>query len=317
MTTPITILTGFVGSGKTTLILNLLPQLTPKGYKLSLIKNEIGDVAVDSALALASSVAATKELLGDCICCTNVGQIESALEALVNEENKPDRVVIETSGSAEPLKLVLEIRRIIADHKENGGTDYELDGVVSVIDAQNWGGYADKSFTARLQAKQTDLIVINKWEGLNERQMDLFLDKLGDLEVDTPRVKSDKGKVSADILFGIDSKLGLGSVENGEHEHNKGEVECISVTGEKMEWDKLEELLKTAGKDEVYRIKGIINGDNRWILNWAFGRWTWQETEKNDKEPAVRLSVFTAPYESAKWMKRIAGIGDLQITRVQ
>jgi G3E family GTPase len=59
---PITILTGFLGSGKTTLLLSLIPQLPPT-YRLCLLKNEFGDVAVDSQLASQSSVTGVKELL--------------------------------------------------------------------------------------------------------------------------------------------------------------------------------------------------------------------------------------------------------------
>lgn len=131
---PITIITGFAGSGKTTLILNLIPQLRSEnsGYRVALIKNEVGDVAVDTQLAAAAEMTGTQELLGDCICCTNVGQIGDALASLDRDSN-PDRIIIETSGSAEPLKLVLEVNRLA---KETGR--YELDGIVSVIDAENW-----------------------------------------------------------------------------------------------------------------------------------------------------------------------------------
>lgn len=131
---PITIITGFAGSGKTTLILNLIPQLRSQnpGYRVALIKNEVGDVAVDTQLAAAAEMTGTQELLGDCICCTNVGQIGDALATLDRDSN-PDRIIIETSGSAEPLKLVLEVNRLA---KETGR--YELDGIVSVIDAENW-----------------------------------------------------------------------------------------------------------------------------------------------------------------------------------
>lgn len=340
---PITILTGFTGSGKTTLLLSLLPQLrrANPNYKLAMIKNEIGDLAVDSALASAAEMTGTQELLGDCICCTNVGQIQDALETL-DRECSPDRVVIETSGSAEPLKLVLEVNRI---GKATGR--WELDGVVSVVDAENWGGYSGKGFTARLQAEQTDLIVVNKWEGLNEREFDVFLDRLGDLEVETPFVKSDKGWVSPELLFGLDSKMARNWVENGhghdhdhanmnvggdghEHEH-KSEVECISVTlhaegkGAAVDVKKLESLLKTAPKDEVYRIKAVVvsltppgtqngtvvNGEkasprSRYILNWSFGRWTWTpDVTFEDTSSVLRMSIFTAQYESNKWMKRI------------
>ena len=337
---PITILTGFTGSGKTTLLLSLLPQLrrSNPNYKLAMIKNEIGDVAVDSALAAAAEMTGTQELLGDCICCTNVGQIQDALETL-DRTCGPDRIVIEASGSAEPLKLVLEVNRI---GKETGR--WELDGVVSVIDAENWSGYASKSFTAKLQAEQTDLIVINKWEGLGERQFDLFLDRLGDLDVQTPQVKSDKGWVSPEVLFGLDSKMATNWTEqhhhhdhaNGDdHGHShKSEVECISVTLDSKHKDtcvdtqKLTALLKTAPKDEVYRIKAVlystppggpqndcngepVNGEQiarrcRYVLNWSFGRWTWTITSlPDDDSPLLRMSIFTAQYESNKWMKRV------------
>ncbi|EME39494.1 hypothetical protein DOTSEDRAFT_56857 [Dothistroma septosporum NZE10] len=360
---PITIITGFAGSGKTTLILNLIPQLRAQnhGYNLALIKNEIGDVAVDTQLAAAAELTGSKELLGDCICCTNVGQIGTALDEFYDRNSRPDRIIIETSGSAEPLKLVLEINRLA---KESGR--WELDGIVSVIDAENWGGYASTSFTAKLQAKQTDLIVINKWESLSERDFDLFLDKLGDLDVDTPQTKSNKGRISKELLFGFDGKMarawmtGESESEHGGHGHegedheHTSEVECLSVTlsadGEGgVDLEKLDQLLRSAPKDEVYRIKAVLyssmtakNADgsevasaregkrSRYILNWSFGRWTWSasnDAKDASEAPALRMSIFTAPYESNKWTKKVESgglvvlegdnIGKLQVKRVQ
>jgi len=359
---PITIITGFAGSGKTTLILKLLPQLRAQnpGYKLALIKNEIGDVAVDTQLAEAAEMTASKELLGACICCTNVGQIEESLE-LLDRENHPDRIIIETSGSAEPLKLVLEVNRIA---KATGR--YELDGIVSVIDAENWSGYASTSFTAKLQAKQTDLIVINKWESLSERDFDIFLDRLGDLDVDTPQTKSDKGWISHELLFGFDVKMardwlkedghvyGKDCGHEGSEHHHSSEVECLSVTLTSeskeagLDLAKLDQMLRAAPKDEVYRIKAVVyagsspktsDGDvvnegafgrSRYILNWSFGRWTWAHSEDSNQgasTPVLRMSIFTAPYESTKWTKKVESgtfisladgkDGQLTVSRVQ
>ncbi|KXT01767.1 hypothetical protein AC579_8926 [Pseudocercospora musae] len=356
---PITVLTGFTGCGKTTLILNLIPQLRKQNpdYKLAMIKNEIGDVAVDSQLADSASMAATQELLGDCICCVNIGQIGEALKDL-DTRVKPDRIIIETSGSAEPLKLVLEIKRL----GEATGR-YELDGIVSVVDAENWGGYASKSFTAKLQAKQTDMIVINKWEGLSERDYENFLDKLGDLDVDTPQVKSDKGWLAQDLLFGVDAKLArpwlVESAHSHDNDHDHGheetekhtsEVECVSVTLRSkndspacVDLVKLESLLRAAPKDEVYRIKAVCylskkphnanadgldseSGRMRYILNWSFGRWLWSRVDdKGNDSTVLRMSIFTAPYESTKWAKKANEFvnlegnvdnGELQVTRV-
>lgn len=156
----ITIITGFLGSGKTTLILNLIPQLKAANpdYKLALLKNEFGDLAVDSQLASSNAISGVREMLNGCICCNLVGQLSEALKEL-QAQVTPDRIIIETSGSAFPATLAMEINRLA---RQTG--QYVLDGVVSVIDVENWQGYEDTSVTARLQAKYTDLIVFNKYD---------------------------------------------------------------------------------------------------------------------------------------------------------
>ncbi|KAI1363550.1 CobW/HypB/UreG [Xylaria arbuscula] len=320
---PITIVTGFLGSGKTTLLLNLIPQLraTNPTYRLALLKNEFGDVAIDSQLAASSAVSGVQELLNGCICCNLVGQLSPALAEL-RDTVKPDRIVIETSGSAFPATLAIEVNSIA---KETGGL-YVLDGVVSVIDVENWQGYEDTSFTARLQARYTDLIIYNKWEACDERRLDEVRDRVGDLEVVIPWVKSDKGRVPVDIIFGIDGGLARALTDGDlttdkkesshgdkghDHSHDhQSEVEVLSVTlrgpqGAVVNEQKLMKLLKLAPKDEVYRIKSVLTMSSaahlnssdqnnststipsdaatptRQILNWAFGRWTFTPMEKS------------------------------------
>ena len=341
---PITIITGFLGSGKTTLILKLIPQL-PRSYRLALIKNEFGDVAVDSQLASAQAIAGVRELLNGCICCNLVGSLGDALEQL-RVEQSPDRIVIETSGSAFPATLAMEVNRIarVTGH-------YTLDGVISVIDVENWKGYDDTSLTAKLQAKFTDLIVLNKWELVSERQLEDCVDRILDidLEVATPREKSDQGWIDKHALLGLDAKLAKGFEKDSQHSHShdhnpdhSSEVEVLSITLTSasqtpgIELSKLDELLQTASKDEIYRIKGIIysvtppissDGSHarqlesagrlgRYILNWAFGRWTFtaipidsstaaQSESRTAQDSVARLTIVTARGESAKWRKRI------------
>lgn len=338
---PITILTGFLGSGKTTLLLNLLPQLPPT-YKLALLKNEFGDLAIDSQLASEQSISGVRELLNGCICCNLVGQLGDAL-AQLRTEVAPDRIVIETSGSAFPATLAMEVNRLSTENPTTKGW-FVLDGVISVIDVENWKGYEDTSYTAKMQARYTDLIVFNKWELVDERRFDECLDRLGDLELEapTPWVKSDKGKVDKDVLLGIDgaliSKGGLDGHEHG-HEHghdHQSEVEVLSLTipasqdSGVVDLAKFTSLLRSSSKEEVYRIKGTIrcsasqipkNSDPTfltssstnpssdsnvatYILNWAFGRWTFTPTSTPTTDVA-RLTFILARYESAKWKKKL------------
>lgn len=356
---PITVITGFLGAGKTTILLNLIPQL-PQTYKLALLKNEFGDVAIDSQLATTSAISGVQELLNGCICCNLVGQLEDALDTLRNEV-APDRIIIETSGSAFPATLAMEVNRL---SRETG--HYTLDGVVMIIDVENWKGYEDTSYTAKLQARYTDLIVFNKWENVSERQFDDCIDRVGDLEVQVAYVKSDKGRVDKDLLLGLDSGLakGLMSASSsgehvGEHSHphehasdHQSEVEVLSVNLSSSEEEEglsygidtteLHKFLSSAPKDEIYRIKAILaastppissdetassssssptkntsaeNGSTlkTYILNWAFGRWTF--TVLNEQSAAttaalppktiMKMTIILARDEANKWKARI------------
>lgn len=348
------------------LILNLIPQL-PKTYKLALLKNEFGDVAVDSQLASSSAISGVQELLNGCICCNLVGQLSDALETLARDI-WPDRIVIETSGSAFPATLAMEVNRLA----ESTGK-YILDGVASVIDVENWKGYEDTSITAKMQAKYTDVIILNKWESVSERRLEDVEDAVLALEVDppTPRTKSDKGWVSKDIMFGLDAKLvkGLwdtpasGHGHGHDHDHST-EVEVLSITltgdnTKEVDVEKLTQLLKEPTKDAVYRIKGILytstipkssdgnaasnldvaGGRSRYILNWAFGRWTFTQVPPpsatptplasenatplasgqitplpTEEEPELRLTVITARYESNQFKKLVETSGFVALT---
>ncbi|KIV78305.1 hypothetical protein PV11_10034 [Exophiala sideris] len=348
---PVTIITGFLGAGKTTLILNLIPQL-PKDYKLALLKNEFGDVAVDSQLAGSASISGVRELLNGCICCNLVGQLSDALFQL-RDTVDPSRIIIETSGSAFPATLAMEVNRVAREHP---GT-FSLDGVISVIDVENWKGYDDTSYTAKMQAKYTDLIVFNKWELVDERKFDDALDRVGDLEVQVAWVKSDKGWVDVELVMGIDGAMvrsqGLREAieindehthhsSNGHghsHERHQEEVEVLSVVVHNQDTskppqgvvlDSFEDLLLSAPKDEVYRIKGLVlsskpppdstgarkpsiavdaEGQSLYVLNWAFGRWTYTplsgEAFKAMENASARLTFILARGESNKWIRKL------------
>lgn len=355
---PITIVTGFLGSGKTTLILNLIPQL-PKDHRLALIKNEFGNVAVDSQLATSSAISGVQELLNGCICCNLVGQLGDALETL-RKDVSPDRIILETSGSAFPATLAMEVNRL---GRETG--NFVLDGVIVVIDVENWKGYDDTSYTARMQMKFTDLVVFNKWELVDERRYEDCLDRLGDLELQVANVKSNKGRVAKEMLLGLDIMLAkemhLGShdhsLDTHEHDHttdHQSEVEVLSVTLSSREdppsgvdLEALETFLLSAPKDEIYRIKGIVSASRppassggdaeaamvrqgqvnaNYILNWAFGRWTFtpmgtaspafvngstvQIAEADRHVPIVNMTIILARDESTKWKRRVEA-GDL------
>lgn len=244
--------------------------------------------------------------------------------------------------------------------RENPGT-FTLDGVISVIDVENWKGYDDTSYTAKMQAKYTDLVVFNKWEVVDERKFEDALDRLGDLDVQVAWVKSQNGWVDVELVLGIDGAMvraqGLrGAIEINEehghdhdhdhahneknhHDNHQEEVEVLSVVLHNADksrppqgvvLESFEDLLLGAPKDEVYRIKGLVlsskpppdstgaskpsiavdsEGQSLYVLNWAFGRWTYTPLPgtafKAMEQASARLTFILARGESSKWIRRL------------
>jgi G3E family GTPase len=268
---PVTVFTGFLGSGKTTIILNLIKQLDPD-YRVVWLKNEYGSINVDSELAKENNIE-VKEMLNGCLCCVLVGRLQTALKEIL-QEYKPQRIIIETSGTAYPAPIVWEVEKI---------PELQIDGVVTVIDAVNFNGYTDKSYTAQLQAKYTDLFIINKTDLVTENELDKRLDDVYDLNPSTPKLKTADGNVSKDLIFGLDSHvIGVPLVNESALQH-ADEFDIVSFIDAERTYDKqkLHQLLVQLDHFDYYRIKGLINTQNGvWMLNMVAGRISWTQLKK-------------------------------------
>ncbi|KAJ7104302.1 cobW-domain-containing protein [Mycena belliarum] len=310
---PITVFTGFLGAGKTSIILALLPRLA-KDYKVVLLKNEFGDIEVDSKLAKESNLAAVSEILNGCMCCVLVGQMQNALLE-IREKYRPDRIIIECSGSAFPATLAFQIREL---ERETQG-DLKLDAIVTVVDAENFAEYEDVSPTAKMQASYTDIILINKWELVDERALDTVLDHLHTLNDLTPKIRCQgRNGVDPNLIFGLESKLFLepgapvpshndevetvslyvGCATKG-HEHchhsNAGADAADEEAPDSIDEALLTEALAGLSREAVWRVKGFVRlqGKGMHILNWAFGRFELTALGDDTAEMgAVRLTVM-------------------------
>lgn len=261
---PVTIFSGYLGSGKTTLILNSL-GLYQEPKKFAMIKNEYGNASVDGALAKLENLA-VKEVVNGCLCCILVGSLNDAVNELI-ETQKPERILIEASGDALPFPIVLELKK---------NDRVFVDGVISVVDCVNFEKVKDTSVVAREQAKYTDLIVFNKTNLVDEQKLYKVKEDIYGINPDTTKIDTTDGMVDPSILFGIDHK----DVETGQIEHHHHNLETFVVGLVKpVNRQKTQEVLNACSQGSFYRIKGIVECDDGkfWLVNGVFGRFIWSE----------------------------------------
>ncbi len=150
---PVTIITGFLGSGKTTLLNQILKNR--QDLKVAVLVNEFGDINIDSQL-LVSTEDDMVELSNGCICCTiNEGLVDAVYRVLEREE-RIDCMVIETTGVADPLPIILtfvgtELRDLT-----------NLDSVLTVIDSETFTPDHFDSEAAFKQVAFADIVLLNK-----------------------------------------------------------------------------------------------------------------------------------------------------------
>jgi G3E family GTPase len=151
---PVTVLTGFLGSGKTTLLNRILSE--NHGQRIAVIENEFGEIGVDQALVIDADEEIF-EMNNGCICCTVRGDLIRILGNLMKRRDKFDRVIVETTGLANPGPVA---QTFFVDEDVQG--DFRLDGIVTLVDSRHVGLHLDESSEAREQIAFGDVIVLNK-----------------------------------------------------------------------------------------------------------------------------------------------------------
>lgn len=149
---PVTVVTGFLGAGKTTLVNRWLTGVT-RG-DIAVIVNELGDVGIDGEL-LAARARTVVEITGGCVCCATQAELVRALDDLAGAPVPPQRVLVETSGAASPAGVLRAI--------STGGRDgaFALDGVITVVDATRVDAVC-KHDLALEQIGYADVVVLSR-----------------------------------------------------------------------------------------------------------------------------------------------------------
>jgi cobalamin biosynthesis protein CobW len=283
---PCTIVTGFLGAGKTTLVRHVLQNA--KGRRLAVIVNEFGDVGIDGDILKSCGVEscpeeAIVELANGCLCCTVADDFVPALKGLLGRPSPPEHIVIETSGLALPKPLVK------AFNWPEIASRVTVDGVVTVVDgaAVAAGRFADDAEAiARQRANDVsldhdnpleevfedqllcaDLVILNKADLISEEQR---RNVAREIARTVPRavkvVEAENGQVPVAVLLGLGAKAESDLARRpshhdaeGEHDHDDFDTFIIDLPSFKSPQALIERLQKAATAHDILRVKGFVD----------------------------------------------------------
>ena len=286
MKIPATVITGFLGAGKTTLIRHMLENAD--GKRIALIINEFGDLGIDRSMLVGCGIDGCEdenimELANGCICCTVADDFLPTMEALLDRANPPEHIVIETSGLALPKPLVQafswpEIKSRVT-----------VDGVITVVDAPavDAGLFAadpeavqvarevDEKFdhdspleeVFEDQLLSADLVLLNKSNMLDDTAIAGVRARV-EKEIDPAAkiIAINHGIIDIKVLLGIGAAVEdvieqRRSHHDGEDGHDHDDFDSFVVElGEVNNPAELEKTLKTLiVAHDILRIKGFLN----------------------------------------------------------
>ncbi|HXJ52407.1 MAG TPA: GTP-binding protein [Burkholderiales bacterium] len=261
---PVTILTGFLGSGKTTLLNRILKE--DHGHRIAVIENEFGEIGVDNEI-IETGDEQIVEMNNGCICCTVRGDLIRILGTLKEKRDggklKFDRVVIETTGMADPGPVA---QTFFTD--EEIGNYYLLDSIITLVDAKHAPKQLDEFHEAQEQVGFADRILLSKTDLVSNDEADSLSKRLKRMNPRAPIKKVHFGDAPiAEVLdirgFNLNAILQLDPefLVDSQHQHHD-EVESFVFRSDKpFDGQKLEQFL--SGMIQVYgpdllRYKGVL-----------------------------------------------------------
>ena len=255
--TPVTLITGPLGSGKTTLLRHLL-DVVPQ--KIAIMMNEFGEIAIDSQIIEGKSIRIA-ELEGGCVCCSLLGEFEAAVTEVIDTVH-PDRIIVETTGVAEPDALLFDLQENIPQVR--------LDGVVTIADADAMVRYPRLGQTGRAQLEAADIILLNKVDLVPAEQVAEVTARLRQLNADAPILPTQRCQTDPDVLFGISPAHEVGPPQ---HRHQLDMESFSYVSAATLERGCFEAFVEGLSPT-VVRAKGFVRfPEGTYLFNYVAGRW--------------------------------------------
>jgi G3E family GTPase len=274
---PVTIITGFLGSGKTTLVNHVLAS--EPGVKIGVIVNEIGEIAIDGELIIGIDDDMV-ELSNGCICCSINNDLVDAVFRVLRRRQKLDHLVVECSGLADPLPVVLTFLR--SEFRDL----VRIDSIVAIADADSFSLELFASTAAENQLRYADTIVLNKCDLASTDRLCSIEAKIRAFKAGARLLRATRCRVPVPLLLGVGSfqpdRYGSGQLD-WDHAHlaNDG-FEWLSFEAQRpFTADKFQSFLEQLSVN-VFRAKGVLwiaESEKRYVFHLVGQRFTLDESQ--------------------------------------
>ena len=256
-----TVLSGFLGAGKTTLVNHLLRHSA--GHKIMVLVNDFGELPIDQDLIEAEN-GDVITLANGCACCSMGGDLYKAFSTALDFTPPPDHLLIEASGVAAPKRIANFAR---------AEPDLALNGIVTVIDALN---FEEMQSDARVgdvikeQISAAHLLLINKIDRVNERQRAEVEAKVREINSTAPLIAISNGALASEIFFGPRITPDELAATDADHHSHEMQFDRWSYRAEeKIDAETLRDILHTL-PPSVLRLKGIFHRTDKpglWMVH--------------------------------------------------
>lgn len=265
---------GFLGSGKTSMLTHVLKQLKEKGLKPAVIMNELGKLPFDSQ-AIEEGIP-LKEMLEGCICCSGAEKTEAQIQSLL-ADNEFDVLIIETTGAAHPVEALDAVYSPLFAESLN------IKGIVTVADSKLWLDRTSLTPQVRSlfieQIRHAHLLLANKMDLLSEEEQAKVVYEMQGVNPNAFILQTTNGKVPLNLIEGLQataqtSKTDVKAAKIGTHLHLSSRLVELEQS---FSQEQFEEWVRTL-PPSVYRIKGYVPIEgirNPMLFQYAYGLVQW------------------------------------------
>jgi G3E family GTPase len=256
---PVTVLTGYLGAGKTTVLNRILSD--PGGRRYGVIVNEFGEIGIDGELVVGTDDDVV-ELSNGCLCCSVRGDLIGALDTLLRRSDELDAILIETTGLADPAPIAATF--FLDDDLSDR---IKLDAVVAVADAVHLHAMLEQDQMATSQIAFSDIVLLNKTDLASEAATQQAEATIRAINPNAVLHRTARGRIDAGLLldrrcFDMRSLARGFLCEDTSRVNHQGNIVSVSIRTDRlvdadrfMEWTAA--LLRSSGRS-ILRSKGIL-----------------------------------------------------------